>query len=80
MWLVYWSKTSIHLAEDKFESILFTSKCKIKKLQKLEIICNNILIKQYFGVFYLVCVLEETMSGYKQSSCAIKVISKVNVI
>ena len=33
---------SIHFSEDKTKSILFASKCKIKKLQKLEIIYNNI--------------------------------------
>ena len=33
---------SIHVDEDKTMSILFASKCKIKKLQKLEIIYKNI--------------------------------------
>ena len=36
------NKLSIHFGEDKTKSILFTSKRKIKKLQKLEIIYNNI--------------------------------------
>ena len=36
------NKLSIHFSEDKTKSILFASKCKIKKLQKLEIIYNNI--------------------------------------
>ena len=35
-------KLSIHFGEDKTKSILFASKCKIEKLQKLEIIYNNI--------------------------------------
>ena len=41
------NKLSIHFGEDKTKSILFASKCKIKKLQKLEIIYNNIRIKQH---------------------------------
>ena len=51
------------------------SKRKIKKLQNLEIIYNNIRIKQHSRVTYLGCILEETMSG---ESMAHKVISKVN--
>ena len=69
------NKLSIHFGEDKTKSILFASKRKIKKLQKLEIIYNNIQIKQHFQVTYLGCVLEETMSG---ESMVHKVISKVN--
>ena len=69
------NKLSIHFGEDKTKSILFASKHKIKKLQKLEIIYNNIQIKQHSRVTYLGCILEETMSG---ESMANKVISKVN--
>ena len=32
--------------DDKTKSILFVSKHKVRKLPKLDIICNNILIKQ----------------------------------
>ena len=42
---------SIHFGEDKTNSILFASKHKIKKLQKLEIIYNNIQIKQHSGLY-----------------------------
>ena len=38
------NKLSIHFGEDKTKYILFASKRKIKKPQKLEIICNNIRI------------------------------------
>ena len=69
------NKLSIHFGEDKTKSILFASKRKIKKLQKLEIIYNNIRIKQHSRVTYLGCILEETMSG---ESMANKLISKVN--
>ena len=47
-----------------------------QKLKKLEIIYNNIRIKQQSRVTFLGCILEETMSG---ESMANKVISKVNV-
>ena len=67
------NKLSIHFGEDKSKSILFASKRKIKKLQKLEI--TNIRIKQHSRVTYLDCILEETMSG---ESMANKAISKVN--
>ena len=43
-------------------------------LQKLEIIYNNIRIKQHSQVTYLSCILEETMS---EESMANKVISKL---
>ena len=69
------NKLSIHFGEDKTKSILFASKRKIKKLQKLEIIYNNIRIKQHSWVTYLGCILKETMSG---ESMVNKVIGKVN--
>ena len=69
------NKLSIHFGEGKTKSILFTSKSKIKKLRKLEIIYNNIRIKQHFQVTYLGCILEETMSG---ESMAHEIIIKVN--
>ena len=40
------NKGSIHFGDDKTKSILFASKHKIKKVPKLDIICNNIRIKQ----------------------------------
>ena len=69
------NKLSSHFGEDKTKSNLFTSKSKIKKLQRLEIIYNNIQIKQHSRVTYLGCILEETMSG---ESMPHKVISKIN--
>ena len=69
------NKLSIHFGGDKTKSILFASKCKIKKVQKLEIIYNKSRIKQHSRVTYLDCILEETMSGESFSN---KVISKVN--
>ena len=57
------NKLSIHFGEDKTKFILFASKHKIKKLQKLEIIYNNIRTKQHSQVTYLSFILEEIMSG-----------------
>ena len=69
------NKLSIHFGEDKTKSILFPSKGKIKKLQKLEIVYNNIRIKQHSRVTYLGCTFDETISG---ESMANKLVSKVN--
>ena len=69
------NKLSIHFSEDKTKSILFASKCKIEKLQQLEVIYINVRIKQHSRVTYLGCILQETMSG---ESLANKVKSKVN--
>ena len=66
---------SIHFGEDKTKSILLASKRKIKKLHKIEIIFNNIRIKQHSRVTYLGCMLEKTMYG---ESVTHKAISKVN--
>ena len=66
---------SIHFGEDKTKSILFASKPKIKKFQKIEIIYNNIRIKQHSRLTYLGCILEEIMSG---ESMAHKVIRKAD--
>ena len=69
------NKLNIHFCEDTAKSILFASKLKINKLQKLEIIYNNIRIKQHSRVTYLGCIRKETMSG---ESMAHEVISKVD--
>ena len=53
------NKLSIHFGGDKTKPILFASKCKIKNLQKLEIIYNKSRIKQHSRVTYLGCILEE---------------------
>ena len=66
---------SINFSEDKTKSIHFASKRKIKKLQKLEILYNNIRIKQHSWVTYLGCILEERMFW---ESMPHTVISKVN--
>ena len=69
------NRLSIHFGEDKTKSILFASKCKIKKVSKLKINYKNIQIKQHSTVTYLGCILDETMSG---ESMALKVINKIN--
>ena len=66
------NKLSIHFGEDKTKSILFTSKRKVKKFQKIETIYNIIQIKQHSRITYLGSILEETMP---RESMAHKVIS-----
>ena len=57
------NKVSIHFGEGKTKSILFGSKCKLRKVGKLNITYQGIDIKQNSQVTYLGCILDETMSG-----------------
>ena len=57
------------------KSILFASKMKVKKVEKLDITYNNIKIKQHSKVTYLGCILDETLNG---ESMALHVINKIN--
>ena len=69
------NKLSIHFGEDKTKSILFATKNKLKKIDKLNISYQNIKIKQHSEVTYLGCILDESLSG---QSMAYKIINKVN--
>ena len=57
------NKLSIHFGEDKTKSILFGTKCKLRKVGKLNITYQGIDIKQNSQVTYPGCILDETMSG-----------------
>ena len=57
------NKLSIHFGEDKTKAILFGSKYKIKKAEKLQIRYHDIEIKQHSNVTYLGCVLNNTLSS-----------------
>ena len=69
------NKLSIHFGEDKTKSILFTSKGNIRKGNHINIVHNNIEIKQHSKVSYLRCILDETLLG---ESMALHVLSKIN--
>ena len=69
------NKLSIHFGEDKTKSILFTSKGKINKGNQLNIVHDNIEIKQHSKVSYLGCILDESLTG---ETMALKVINKIN--
>ena len=69
------NKLSIHFGEDKTKCILFGRKHRLNKVNSLEIKYGEIHIKQYHTVTYLVCLLDETLSG---ESMALKVINKIN--
>ena len=71
-WFVY-NKLSIDFGEDKTKSILFSSKRNLKLVEELDIRYKEIKIKQHKHVNYLVCVLDETMSG---QTMALRVIKK----
>ena len=68
-------RLSIDFGEDKITSILFASKCKIKKVPKLNITDNNIQIKQNSKLIYFICILDKTMLG---KSKTLKVINRIN--
>ena len=69
------NKLSIHLGEDKTKSILFASKRKLNKCNRLNIVCGSVEIKQHSKVSYLGCILDESLSG---ESMALNVINKIN--
>ena len=69
------NKLSIHLGEDKTKSILFASKRKLNKGNRLNIVCGSVEIKQHSKVSYLGCILDESLSG---ESMALNVINKIN--
>ena len=69
------NKMSIHFGEEKTKSILFASKMKVRKIDNLNIIYNDITIKQHTNVKYLGCILDETLSGEQM---ALHVLGKVN--
>ena len=70
------NKMSIHFGEEKTKSILFTSKYKLKKGNCMNIAYKDKEIKQHPKVSYLVCILDETLSG---ESMALKVVEKINM-
>ena len=69
------NKLSIHFGEDKTKSILFGTKRKLRKVDKLNVTYQGIDIKQNSQVTYLGCILDETMSG---EPMAYKTIKKID--
>ena len=57
------NKLSIHLGEDKTKSILFGTKLNIKRAEPLNIVYDNVKVKQYTKVTYLGYILDESLSG-----------------
>ena len=55
------NRLSIHLG--KTDSILFGSECKLKKVSKMKISCNNIEIEAKSSAKYLGVTLDEDMTG-----------------
>ena len=68
------NKVSIHFAEDKTKSILFTGKNRPKDDQ-LNIVRGNIGVTQHRVNNYLGCLFDEKAAG---ESMALKVIDKIN--
>ena len=57
------NKLGIHLIQDITKSILFNSKCEIKKANKLNIQYKDIKIKQYSKIIFLGSILDKTLFG-----------------
>ena len=69
------NKLSLHLG--KTESILFGSVCKLKKVSKMEISCNNINIEAKSSVKYLGVVLDQNMRGETMGGNIVKKVNSV---
>ena len=57
------NKLDIHLRQDITKSILFNSKCEIKKANKLNIQYKDIKIKKYSKIIFLGSILDKTLFG-----------------
>ena len=71
-WLVM-NKLSFHLG--KIESIVFAWKHHIRKISKLNIICNEVHIKSKDKVKYLGATLGQNLSGRIMGNLAVKEIN-----
>ena len=69
------NRLSIHFGEDKIKRILFPTNYRLNKVSRLDIKYGAIHIKQYLTVTYLVCSLDENLSG---ESMALAVINKIS--
>ena len=69
------NKLSIHFGDDKTKSILFSSKPKAKNADSLNIVYQDINIKQHTNVKYLGCILDQFLSG---ELMATQVIDKIS--
>ena len=59
---------SIHLGDDKTKSILSGTKFNIKQAEPLNIVYDNVKIKQYTKVTYLVSILDGSLSRASMAS------------
>ena len=69
------NELSVHLGQEKTKSILFGTKHKLGNAKTLNIVYNDIEIKQYEKVKYLGWILDERLSSL---SMGLNVIDKVN--
>ena len=63
----------MHFGQDKIKSILFGTKHKLRSAKALNIVYNGTEIKQYSKAKYLVCILDQSLSG---ESMALNLIDK----
>ena len=70
------NKLCAHFGQDKIKSILLGTKHKLQNANSLNIVYNDIEIKQHAKVKYLGYILDESLSG---ESMALNVIDKINL-
>ena len=63
------------MGKGKTKSILFGTKFNMKWVEPLNIVYDNVEIKQYFKVAYLYCIIGKSLLG---KSIALHVINKIN--
>ena len=69
---------SVHFAEEKIKSILFSLKHISKSLGQIDISYKDVKTKQYSKVSYLGCVLDKCLTGESMAmQVGIKVASKL---
>ena len=72
------NKLSIHFGEDKMKSILFATKNRLKRIARLNIMYNDIEIKQHSKVSYIGCTLDESLSSESMALIINQVINKIS--
>ena len=66
------NKLCIHFGEGKTKSILFRTKCKLRKTGKLNITYQGIDIKRHSQVTFLGCILDTAVSGERMAYKTLK--------
>ena len=69
------NKLSVHFGQGRTKSISFSSRRRLRNYEALNIVQNGTEIKKYQKGKYIVCILDQSLSG---ESMALNVIDKTN--